>query len=79
MYRMEIFLGIAKISNIFGVMPDIFFFGGGGTVDAGSEPTYEEKMRVPPPPPPQASKYLKIGTCPASQKLLTYIRKKKFH
>ena len=24
----------------------------------------------------QASKYLKIGTCPASQKLLTYIGKK---
>ena len=32
MYRMGIFLGVAKISNIFGVLeiPDIFFFFGGG-------------------------------------------------
>ena len=45
-----IFLGVAKISNIFGVLeiPDNVR---GRTVDAGPEPTYVEKMRVPPPPP----------------------------
>ena len=42
MYRMGIFLGIAKISNIFWGMPDvpdIFCL----TVDAVSKPMYEEK------------------------------------
>ena len=43
-----IFLGVAQISNIFGVLkiPDFFFFfgeGGGGAVDAWPEPTYERK------------------------------------
>ena len=44
---MGLILGVAKISNIFGGMPDIFF---GETTDAVSEPMYQEKMRVPPGP-----------------------------
>ena len=56
---MRVFLGVAKISILFGVLeiPDFFFFfffffwgGGGQTVDAWPEPTNEEKIRVPPPP-----------------------------
>ena len=45
----DIFLGVAKISNIVWVLeiPDIFL---GWRVDAGPEPTYVEKLRVPPPP-----------------------------
>ena len=54
MYRMGVFWGVAKISNIFlGASNSLFFFfggGGGRTVDAKPEPTYEEKIRVPPPP-----------------------------
>ena len=46
-YRMgDIWGGVVKISNIFGVLEI------SETVDAGPEPTTEEKMRVPPPPPP---------------------------
>ena len=59
MYRMGVFWGVAKISNIFGGSWNsyfffLFFFLGGGvwTVDAGPEPKCEEKMRVPPPAPP---------------------------
>ena len=44
-----IFLAVAEISNIFGVLeiPDIFL---GRTMDAGPEPTYTEKNRVGLPP-----------------------------
>ena len=36
MYKMGIFLGVAKISNIFRVLdiPDVFFFGGGEGVNS---------------------------------------------
>ena len=49
MYRIGIFFGIAKISNIFGGMPDIQDF---ILVNSRceSKPTYEEKVRVPLPP-----------------------------
>ena len=40
-----IFWGVAKISNILGVLEI------SETVDAGPEPTYAKKMRVPPPTP----------------------------
>ena len=46
---MEDILGVAEISNIFGVL-EILDISLGWTVDAGPKPTYEEKMRVPPPP-----------------------------
>ena len=42
---MGIFWGVAKISNIFGVLiiPDIFWEGGGVNGRCWSKPTYEEK------------------------------------
>ena len=51
-YRIGIFFGVAKISNIFlGCLKFLILFWG-WTVDAGSEPTYTEKFEYPPPPPP---------------------------
>ena len=42
---MEDIFGVAKISNILGVLEILIFFsgGGGGAVDAGPELTNEEK------------------------------------
>ena len=47
-YRMGIFLGVTKNSNIHYGMPDIADIFIGLTVDAGSKPTYAEEIESPP-------------------------------